>query len=239
METDHSHLPNTRSLKHVVDGVYHVIVCGIQPVAVVPFLYRFAHAVMSHVGLGVDLRIHLVVRTPPIPDLHLVVGIVRPRVEEDDVPRLIGRAGVPFPQIRMDQARLDASTFAFQRSHQPGDDVGDQPGAGPLELGPRAVGLEVLGHDVRHELCEERGPAAVPLGGLRRPAVAGPHVEPKLPRGGHALPVQLDDAAQRRSGSGTRSLISANSQRKKYVAGVSALNFPRASGFGTAAGTVL
>ena len=88
-ENRHLHFPHSTSLEHMVDRVYDIIIYTIQAISIIKVLGRLTHAMVSQIRLGVDLGIHLIVRTPPVSDFHFVVGIIGSCVEQDDISRLV------------------------------------------------------------------------------------------------------------------------------------------------------
>lgn len=82
---------NTPPLKHMVDGVDGIIMCGIriQTIGIVPFLCRFAHTIWSQI-----CSLYISSNSPYCMD------IVRPSVEQDDVLCLSHTTCTEFPSQR-------------------------------------------------------------------------------------------------------------------------------------------
>jgi len=84
----------------------------VQSIPIIKLISRLrspvAVQILSPVNRGPK---HIAELTPPMAKLHLIVSEVRPCVEEHGVLSPLADAHVPFPQVAMDDARLDGLTI--------------------------------------------------------------------------------------------------------------------------------
>ena len=84
----------------------------------------------------------------------------------------VGSAGIPLPQVAVDEGGLQGSTVTHQRIKKPGDDVGHQSLLNLVKFCPVSVVLKIEFHHMLDQLGEEACPVAIPTNALRRPALA-------------------------------------------------------------------
>ena len=86
----------------MVDRVYDVEIDAVHPISVIPFFFWLTWSVVSKVGFRVDFIMDFVVVTSPVANLHLVVGVISPRIEYVHITSLIRCSCISFPEVAVD-----------------------------------------------------------------------------------------------------------------------------------------
>ena len=69
-------------------GIVEIVLQAIQPVAVIPFLRRLRCFIISQIASRVNLRSEVLAPlASPYAQFHLVMGVVRPSIVQDHIPR--------------------------------------------------------------------------------------------------------------------------------------------------------
>lgn len=107
-------MSDSPALISVIDRIDDVVIYAVHAISIIPFFSWLARSIMAEVRSRVYFVVDLVVVAPPVANLHLVVGIKRSRIININISRLVRSSGVSFPEITMNQARLDASAISFK-----------------------------------------------------------------------------------------------------------------------------
>ena len=157
---ENSRLPDPPPLPTMINRIDNIVINTVQPIPILPLPHRLIRHAKLLICLPIHRIPHLVVMTSPIADLEFVVRVHRRGIEDDEVRRCHSMAGIPFPEITVDEAWFDFA--GVEGTEEPWDYVGCKTLGEEGEIGPGAIGFDVEGADVIEEVGEEEGPAAFP-----------------------------------------------------------------------------
>ena len=200
----------------VVDGPFEAV----QAVPVVKLLCRLCSRVVAQVLLDVFLAAeHRRVLAPPGPQLHLVVAVKGSGIEKDTLVCLSRDAHVAFPEIPVDDARLDWSAAIGEIAEETRDNLGGNLVNCAFIVWPRAVPVDIsLTYAEEHGAIED-GPVVFPIYEVRSVTVACGDMKAKLAVGGPACLVKGCESAGELLGVGGCSDIHVDICRKVEVRG--------------------
>lgn len=98
----------------MIDRINDIIIDAIHPIPIIPFFAGLTRTEMSQVSFRVDFIVDFIIMAPPIADFHFIVGVESRRVENVYIARFVRCAGVPFPEIGVDERWADGAAVAFE-----------------------------------------------------------------------------------------------------------------------------
>ena len=145
----------------VVDGP----LSAVQPVTVIKLVGRLRSRIVSEIMTDIHLvSKHGAELASPVSQLHLIASEIEARIEEQSVSSLLVDAHIPFPQVAVDDARLDRLAFrCTQVVEESGNDYAADLGGCALEFRPGSIGLQIQFANAKEELAVKRGPGRIPI----------------------------------------------------------------------------
>jgi hypothetical protein len=107
----------------VIDRIDDVVVYTIHAISIIPFFSWLTRSVITEVRSCVYFIVDLIIVASPITNLHFIVCVVGSRIVNINIARLVRSPRVSFPEVTVNQARLNASPISFEVTNQSRDNM--------------------------------------------------------------------------------------------------------------------